>query len=152
MIEFTLDGRIAHARPGRRLLSITRRPGTAVFIPTLCHDDKLAPWRLPHGRRRRRRLAATHAGGATRVGAGMVVATNSGVPQLRRTLTEMLLSEHLNADPGGRPNELTDIAGSAPRRRSCSRTPSATAPTRNRLMGYRRTRASSATAMSFTPR
>jgi predicted molibdopterin-dependent oxidoreductase YjgC len=32
------------------------------------------------------------------------------VPQLRKTLTEMLLSEHLNANPGGRPNELTDLA------------------------------------------
>ena len=40
----------------------------------------------------------------------MVVSTNSNVPQLRKTLTEMLLSEHLNADPGGRPNELTDLA------------------------------------------
>ena len=63
---------------------------------------------------------------ATRVTDGMVVSTNSNVPQLRKTLTEMLLSEHLNADPGGRPNELTDLArSSAPRRRSSSRTRSA---------------------------
>ena len=40
----------------------------------------------------------------------MVISTNSDVPQLRKTLTEMLLAEHLNPDPGGRPNELTDLA------------------------------------------
>ena len=28
----------------------------------------------------------------------------------RRVLTEMLLAEHLDANPGGRPNELTDLA------------------------------------------
>jgi predicted molibdopterin-dependent oxidoreductase YjgC len=38
------------------------------------------------------------------------VSTNSSVPQLRKTLTEMLLAEHLNPSPGGRPNELTDLA------------------------------------------
>jgi NADH-quinone oxidoreductase subunit G len=32
------------------------------------------------------------------------------VPQFQRTLTEMLLTEHLNPDPAGRPNELTDLA------------------------------------------
>src|SRR4029453_3042887 len=47
---------------------------------------------------------------ATRVTAGMVVSTNSSVPQFQRTLTEMLLAEHLNASPGGRPNELTALA------------------------------------------
>jgi predicted molibdopterin-dependent oxidoreductase YjgC len=40
----------------------------------------------------------------------MVVSTNSSVPQFQRTLTEMLLAEHMNHDPGGRPNELTDLA------------------------------------------
>jgi predicted molibdopterin-dependent oxidoreductase YjgC len=47
---------------------------------------------------------------ATRVAEGMVVSTNSSVPQFRKTLTEMLLAEHLNASPGGRPNELLDMA------------------------------------------
>jgi predicted molibdopterin-dependent oxidoreductase YjgC len=32
------------------------------------------------------------------------------MPQFRKTLTEMLLSEHLDPDPGGRPNELVDLA------------------------------------------
>jgi len=40
----------------------------------------------------------------------MVVSTNSNVPDLRHTLAEMLLAEHLNPDPGGRPNELVDMA------------------------------------------
>jgi len=40
----------------------------------------------------------------------MVVSTNSNVPDLRRTLAEMLLAEHLNPNPGGRPNELVDMA------------------------------------------
>ena len=47
---------------------------------------------------------------ATRVAEGMVVSTNGSVPQLRKTLTEMLLAEHLNPSPGGRPNELLDMA------------------------------------------
>ena len=38
---------------------------------------------------------------ATRVAEGMVVSTNSSVPQFQRTLTEMLLSEHLNGEPRG---------------------------------------------------
>ena len=40
----------------------------------------------------------------------MVVSTNGPITGFQRTLTEMLLSEHLNASPGGRPNELVDIA------------------------------------------
>ena len=107
MIEFTLDGRIGHRPEGELLVHAAARNG--VFIPTLCHDDKLAPYGC--------RMCVVDVEGtaalpacATRVVAGMVVATNSNVPQLRRTLTEMLLSEHLNADPGGRPNELVDLA------------------------------------------
>ena len=75
---------------------------------------------------------------ATRVGEGMVVSTNSNVPQLRKTLTEMLLAEHLNADPGGRPNELTDLAAELGAEApfvlpDAKREPYAD---RNRLMGY----------------
>jgi len=114
MIEFTLDGRTASASEGELLVHAAARNG--VFIPTLCHDDKLAPYGGC-------RLCVVGVEGAprplpacaTRVAAGMVVSTQShgnaaNVPQLRKTLTEMLLSEHLNADPGGRPNELTDLA------------------------------------------
>src|SRR5207248_9916056 len=48
--------------------------------------------------------------GATRVAEVMVVSTNSSVPQFQRTLTEMLLAEHLNGSPAGRPNELLELA------------------------------------------
>ena len=47
---------------------------------------------------------------AERVREGMAVSTNGETSAMRRTLTEMLLVEHLNANPGGRPNELTDLA------------------------------------------
>jgi len=40
----------------------------------------------------------------------MAVSTNGRAGKLRRTLTEMLLTEHLNPSPGGRPNELLDLA------------------------------------------
>ena len=47
---------------------------------------------------------------AERVREGMAISTNGETGAMRRTLTEMLLVEHLNANPGGRPNELTDLA------------------------------------------
>ena len=56
---------------------------------------------------------------ATRVKEGMVISTESNgretsdgskIQQFRKTLTEMLLVEHMNANPGGRPNELLDVA------------------------------------------
>jgi predicted molibdopterin-dependent oxidoreductase YjgC len=137
VIEFTLDGRSATASEGELLVHAAARNG--VFIPTLCHDDKLAPYGGC-------RMCVVGVEGAPRpvpacairVADGMVVSTNTNVPQLRRTLTEMLLSEHLNDDPGGRPNELVDLAEEL----------GATAPfvlpdakrepyaDRNKLMGY----------------
>ena len=42
MIEFTLDGQRASAADGELLVHAAARNG--VFIPTLCHDDKLAPY------------------------------------------------------------------------------------------------------------
>ena len=109
MIEFTLDGKPATASEGELLVYAAARNG--VFIPTLCHDDKLAPYGgcrmcVVGVEGSPRPLPAC----ATRVSDGMVVSTSSTVPQLRKTLTEMLLAEHLNPDPGGRPNELTDLA------------------------------------------
>ena len=109
VIEFTLDGRSVTASEGELLVHAAAR--NVVFIPTLCHDDKLAPYGgcrmcVVGVEGSPRPLPAC----ATRVSDGMVVSTNSNVPQLRKTLTEMLLSEHLNADPGGRPNELVDLA------------------------------------------
>jgi NADH-quinone oxidoreductase subunit G len=109
VVEFTLDGRRVSAPEGELLVHAAARHD--VFIPTLCHDDKL----VPYGGCRAcvvdvegapRPLPAC----ATRVSEGMAVSTNANVPQLRKTLTEMLLAEHLNASPGGRPNELQSLA------------------------------------------
>jgi predicted molibdopterin-dependent oxidoreductase YjgC len=110
VVEFTLDGKNVSASEGELLVHAAARNG--VFIPTLCHDDKLDPYGGC-------RLCVVGVEGsprplpacATRVAPGMIVSTNSSVPQFRKTLTEMLLVEHLNPDPGGRPNELLDMAG-----------------------------------------
>jgi predicted molibdopterin-dependent oxidoreductase YjgC len=109
VIRFTLDGKEVGAREGELLVHAAARHG--VFIPTLCHDDKLDPYGgcrmcVVGVEGSPRPLPAC----ATRVAEGMVVSTNASVPQFQRTLTEMLLAEHMNPDPGGRPNELTDIA------------------------------------------
>jgi predicted molibdopterin-dependent oxidoreductase YjgC len=109
VIRFTLDGREVGAREGELLVHAAARHG--VFIPTLCHDDKLDPYGgcrmcVVGVEGSPRPLPAC----ATPVTEGMVVSTNSSVPQFQRTLTEMLLAEHMNPDPGGRPNELTDLA------------------------------------------
>jgi predicted molibdopterin-dependent oxidoreductase YjgC len=109
MVEFTLDGKTVNAPEGELLVHAAARYG--VGIPTLCHDDKLDPYGgcrmcVVAVEGSPRPLPAC----ATRVAEGMVVSTNSSVPQFRKTLTEMLLAEHLNASPGGRPNELLDMA------------------------------------------
>ena len=109
MVRFTLDGREASAPEGELLVHAAARHG--VFIPTLCHDDKLDPYGgcrmcVVGVEGSPRPLPAC----ATRVTEGMVVSTNSSVPAYRKTLTEMLLAEHLDPNPGGRPNELTDLA------------------------------------------
>ena len=109
MVEFTLDGRSVAAPEGELLVHALARNG--VFVPTLCHDDKLDPYGGC-------RMCVVGIEGAprpmpacaTRVAEGMVVSTNSSVPQFQRTLTEMLLTEHLNGSPAGRPNELLELA------------------------------------------
>jgi predicted molibdopterin-dependent oxidoreductase YjgC len=109
VVDFTLDGRAVSAPEGELLVHALARYG--VFVPTLCHDDKLDPYGgcrmcVVGVEGSPRPLPAC----ATRVVAGMVVSTDSDVPQLRRTLTEMLLAEHLNSNPAGRPNELVGLA------------------------------------------
>ncbi len=108
-VEFTLDGKGVDAPAGELLVHAAARHG--VFIPTLCHDEKLDPYGgcrmcVVRVEGSPRPLPAC----ALRVQAGMVVSTNSDVPQFRKTLTEMLLAEHLNPNPGGRPNELLEMA------------------------------------------
>ena len=101
MVRFTLEGELlVHA--------LARND---VFVPTLCHDNKLDPYGgcrmcVVGVEGSPRPLPAC----ATRVTEGMAVSTNSSVPAYRKTLTEMLLAEHLDPNPGGRPNELTDLA------------------------------------------
>ncbi len=109
LVRFVLDGREVDAREGELLVHAAARNG--VFIPTLCHDDKLDPYGgcrvcVVDVEGSPRPLPAC----ATPVTRGMTVSTNSSVPQLRRTLLEMLLAEHLNESPGGRPNELAELA------------------------------------------
>ncbi len=109
VVDFSLDGKTVSAPEGELLVHAAARYG--VLIPTLCHDDKLDPYGgcrmcVVGVEGSPRPLPAC----ATRVQEGMVVSTNSSVPQFRKTLTEMLLVEHLNPDPGGRPNELLDMA------------------------------------------
>ena len=109
MVTFTIDGREVAAPEGELLVHALAR--NDVFVPTLCHDDKLDPYGgcrmcVVGVEGSPRPLPAC----ATRVAAGMVVSTNSSVPQFQRTLTEMLLAEHLNGSPGGRPNELLELA------------------------------------------
>ena len=153
MVEFTLDGRTVAAPEGELLVHAAARHGT--FIPTLCHDEKLDPYGGC-------RMCVVDVEGAprplpacaTRLTEGMVVSTNGPITGFQRTLTEMLLSEHLNASPGGRPNELLDLAdelgATLP---SCSRTRSA-CPTTTATSSWATTRtpASSATAASATRR
>ena len=109
VVSFTLDGREVSAPEGELLVHALAR--NDVFVPTLCHDDKLDPYGgcrmcVVGVEGSPRPLPAC----ATRVEEGMVVSTNSSVPQFQRTLTEMLLSEHLNGSPAGRPNELVQLA------------------------------------------
>src|SRR5918997_1409529 len=109
IVEFTLDGRTVTAPEGELLVHAAARHG--VFIPTLCHDDRLDPYGgcrmcMVDVEGSPRPLPAC----ATRVKEGLSVSTNSRMPQFQKTLTEMLLVEHLEPNPGGRPNELVDMA------------------------------------------
>ena len=109
MVDLTLDGKPVTAAAGELLVHAAARHD--VFIPTLCHDEQLAPYGgcrvcVVDVEGSPRPLPAC----ATRVTEGMVVSTNSRALQFRKTLTEMLLVEHLDPSPGGRPNELIDLA------------------------------------------
>jgi predicted molibdopterin-dependent oxidoreductase YjgC len=109
VVEFTLDGKKVAAPEGELLVHAAARHG--VFIPTLCHDEKLDPYGgcrmcVVDVEGSPRPLPAC----ATRVAEGLVVSTNGPNEMHRRVLTEMLLTEHLDPSPGGRPNELLDLA------------------------------------------
>jgi predicted molibdopterin-dependent oxidoreductase YjgC len=136
-VEFTLDGMRVTAPEGELLVHAAARHG--VFIPTLCHDDKLDPYGgcrmcVVAVEGSPRPLPAC----ATGVTEGMVVSTDSSVPQYQKTLTEMLLSEHLNSSPAGRPNELLDLAGELGAEAPFTLPDAKREPyeDRNRFMGY----------------
>lgn len=105
-MNLTVDGVRVAADEGELLVDVLARAGRPV--PTLCHDPALEPYGGC-------RLCLVDVDGAprplpacaTRVRDGMVVSTDGAD---RRTLVEMLLTEHLHEDPGGRPNELLALA------------------------------------------
>jgi len=106
VIELTVDGRPVAAEEGELLVHVLERAGSPV--PTLCHDDRLEPYGgcrvcLVHLAGAPRPVAAC----ATRAEAGMQVATDV---EFRKTLVEMLLTEQLHPNPGGRRNELIELA------------------------------------------
>jgi NADH-quinone oxidoreductase subunit G len=137
MVEFTLDGRRVSAPESELLVHAAARHG--VFIPTLCHDEKLDPYGgcrvcVVGVEGSPRPLPAC----ATGVTEGMVVSTNGSVERHRRVLTEMLLAEHLDPNPGGRPNELVDLAAELGAEAPFLLPDAKRKPyeDRNRLMGY----------------
>src|SRR3989440_2009794 len=137
MIEFTLDGQTVAAEDDELIVHAAARHGP--FIPPLCHDDKLAPYGgcrmcLVDLEGAPRPVPAC----AQRVGKRMVVSTNGETGTLRRTLTEMLLAEHLAPNPAGRPNELTALAEELGAQAPFVLPDAGREPydDRNRLMGY----------------
>ena len=138
MVEFTLDGKRGQRARGRA--ARPRRGASRHVHPDALPRREARPVRrLPHVRRRRRGLARGRCPRARRACAeGMVVSTNGAVSGFQRTLTEMLLSEHLNESPGGRPNELLDLANELGAETPLMLPDAKRKPydDRNRLMGY----------------
>jgi predicted molibdopterin-dependent oxidoreductase YjgC len=89
-----VDGRPLDAREGQTVLEVCREHG--VHVPSLCHDTRLEPWGAC-------RLCVVEIEGVrgfptsctTPAADGMVVATKSqDLDRLRRTVVELLLSDH----------------------------------------------------------
>ena len=122
MVEFTLDGREVDARPRascsstppRATASSSRRSATTTSSTRTA--AAACAWSTSRARRGRCRPArrASPRGWSSR--------RTRPCRSFQRTLTEMLLSEHLNASPGGRPNELARPRRGA-RRRGAARAP-----------------------------
>lgn len=93
-INLTINGIQVVARPGQTILDVAR--DNAIFIPTLCHDDRLKPFgsclicRVEVEGARGNMLAC-----ATEVSEGMVVRTETdGVNDSRKMCLELLVSQH----------------------------------------------------------
>lgn len=109
-IRFTLDGKEVAVPAGDTLLQASRCAG-GKEVPTLCHDDRLDPYGGC-------RMCLVELDGAprpvpackTKAANGMVVrSTGESIERVRRTMVEMLLSEH-HDDVGVKPNELQRYA------------------------------------------
>jgi len=96
MIQITIDGRKTRVPEGTTVLEAAR--GLGIEIPTLCHDPRLKPYGGC-------RLCIVEVEGAPRpvtacttpAADGMVVVTGSEkLRRLRRTVVELLLSDHPN--------------------------------------------------------
>ncbi len=93
-VQLTIDGEPIQAAPGGTVLDACRAAG--IHVPTLCHDPRLEPYGAC-------RLCVVEVEGmrgypaacTTRVADGMVITTENEVLRgLRRTVVELLLSDH----------------------------------------------------------
>ena len=93
-VRLTVDGREIEGREGQTVLEVCREHG--VRVPSLCHDPRLEPWGAC-------RLCVVEIEGVrgfptsctTPAADGMVVTTKSDdLDRLRRTVIELLLSDH----------------------------------------------------------
>jgi ferredoxin len=144
VIEITVDGEIVAAEEGELLVDVLKRAGSPV--PTLCHDERLEPYGgcrvcLVELAGAPRPVASC----ATRVQAGMEITTDG---ELRTSVVEMLLTEQLQPSPGGRRNELIELAGSLNASPPFAAEPRAPFDDGNALIGYDPTAASATRARS----
>jgi len=96
MINITIDGNELHIKAGTTVLQAAKQAG--IVIPTLCHDDRIQPFGAC-------RLCVVEIDGmpkpvtscTTPVTDNMIVTTKSEkLYRLRRTVVELLLSDHPN--------------------------------------------------------
>ena len=134
VVEFTLDGRTVCAPEGELLVHAAARHGVSSRRSATTKLDPVR--RLPHVRRRRRGLAAASAGlrDPRHRGHGRL----DELPEPSSADADRDAARRApQRQPGGRPNELLDLAEELGQRRRCS-SPSEREPydDRNRLMGY----------------
>ncbi len=96
MVSITIDGRRVKVREGATILQASRE--NDIYIPTLCDDPRLEPYGgcrlcLVQIKGMARPVTAC----TTPVSEGMIVeTTNEEIEDLRRTIVELLLSDHPN--------------------------------------------------------
>jgi len=96
MVSITIDGRTVRVREGATILQASRE--NDIYIPTLCDDPRLEPYGgcrlcLVQIKGMARPVTAC----TTPVTEGMIVeTTNEEIEDLRRTIVELLLSDHPN--------------------------------------------------------